>query len=201
MSIELSAFRQDALCEIGNIGLGGAVTALSDLTGVLFTLEVPEVLELTAAQLPLLCSSEECLMVGTIARVEGDWQGEGAFLFPWSSAQVLWQVLVGNAPADLSELDPLYESVICEVANIMLGSFLTAIAQMTGLQMHMEPPAFAADMAAALLSSMMVEALYTQRELLVVETRFCIPDRQFEGFFFYLPETGSLQRLFEALGI
>lgn len=201
MTLELSAFRQDALREIGNIGLGGAVTALSDMTGVLFTLEVPEVLELTTSQLHLVCPSEECLMVGTIARVEGDWQGEGAFLFPWHSAQVLWRILTGTAPADLSELNELYESVIREVANIMLGNFLSAIAQMTQFELHMEPPAFAADMAAALMSSLMVEALYGQRELLTIETRFSVPDQQFEGFFLYLPNTGSLQKLFEALGI
>jgi len=199
--VELDAFRQDALREIGNIGLGGAVTALSEMTGVCFRLEVPEVLELTTAQLHLVCPSEECLMVGTIARVEGDWQGEGAFLFPWHSAQILWQILTGSAPADLSELNELYESALREVANIMLGSFLTALSQLTSFELHMEPPAFAADMTAALMSSMVVEAMYGQRELLSIETRFCIPEQQFEGFFFYLPETGSLQKLFDVLGI
>jgi chemotaxis protein CheC len=83
----------------------------------------------------------------------------------------------------------------------MLGSFLNAISQMTGFELHMEPPAFAADMAAALMSSLMVEALYGQRELLAIETRFRIPEQQFEGFFFFLPDTGNLQRLFDALGI
>ncbi len=198
---ELSALRQDALREIGNIGLGGAVTALSDMTGVLFTLEVPEVLELNTTQVHFIFPAEESLMVGTVARVEGDWRGEGAFLFPWESAQVLWRILTGTAPADLSELNELYESVIREVANIMLGNFLTAITQMTQFELHMEPPAFAADMAAALLSSLMVEALHDQRELIAIETRFSVPDQHFEGFFFYLPETGSLQKLFEAVGI
>ncbi len=201
MLTELSAFRQDALREIGNIGLGGAVTALSDLTGICFTLEVPEVMELTTTQLHLICPSEECLSVGTVARIEGDWSGEAAFLFPWHSAEVLWQALIGAAPAELSDLNELHESVIREVANIMLGSFLNAISQMTGFELHMEPPAFAADMAAALMSSLMVEALYGQRELLAIETRFCMPEQQFEGFFFFLPDTGNLHRLFDALGI
>jgi len=201
MLTELSAFRQDALREIGNIGLGGAVTALSDLTGICFTLEVPEVMELTTTQLHLICPSEECLSVGTVARIEGDWSGEAAFLFPWHSAEVLWQALIGAAPAELSDLNELHESVIREVANIMLGSFLNAISQMTGFELHMEPPAFAADMAAALMSSLMVEALYGQRELLAIETRFCMPEQQFEGFFFFLPDTGNLYRLFDALGI
>jgi len=201
MLTELSALRQDALREMGNIGLGGAVTALSELTGTRFMLEVPEVMELTTTQLHLLCPSEECLSVGTVARVEGDWSGEAAFLFPWQSAEVLWQALIGTAPAELSDLNELHESVIREVANIMLGSFLNAISQMTGFELHMEPPAFAADMAAALMSSLMVEALYGQRELLAIETRFRIPEQQFEGFFFFLPDTGNPQRLFDALGI
>jgi chemotaxis protein CheC len=201
MLTELSALRQDALREMGNIGLGGAVTALSELTSTRFMLEVPEVMELTTSQLSFICPSEECLTVGTVARIEGDWGGEAAFLFPWDSASVLWQTLIGTVPQGLDDLNELYESVIHEVANIMLGSFLNAISQMTGFELHMEPPAFAADMAAALMSSLMVEALYGQRELLAIETRFSIPEQQFEGFFFYLPDTGNLQRLFDALGI
>jgi len=201
MLTELSALRQDALREMGNIGLGGAVTALSELTGTRFMLEVPEVMELTTSQLHIICPSEECLSVGTVARIEGDWGGEAAFLFPWQSARVLWQTLIGTVPEGLDDLNELHESVIREVANIMLGSFLNAISQMTGFELHMEPPAFAADMAGALMSSLMVEALYGQRELLAIETRFSIPEQQFEGFFFYLPDTGNLQRLFDALGI
>jgi len=201
MTTELNALRQDALRELGNIGLGSAVTALSDMTGVLFALEVPEVYELDMGRFSMVCHSPECLVVGTVARVEGDWPGEGAFIFPWESAVTLWQILAGSAPSDLSELNELYESVIREVSNIMLGSFLNGLSQMTGFTLHMEPPAFAADMAAALMSSLMVEALYGQRELLAIQTTFRVPEREFQGFFLYLPEVGSLEKLFQTLGI
>ena len=83
----------------------------------------------------------------------------------------------------------------------MLGNFLNGLSQMTGFELHMSPPAFSADMAMVILSSLMVEALFEERELLAVETHFRIPGQQFEGFFLYLPEMGSLARLFEALGI
>jgi chemotaxis protein CheC len=201
MTTELNPLRQDALREIGNIGLGSAVTALSGLTGVRFNLEVPQVLGMDLAQLPMLGASPERLVVGTIARVSGDCEGEASFLFPWESAQVLWGVLVGSAPTSLSELNELYESVIREVANIMLGSFLNALSQMTQMELKMDPPAFAADMFAALVGSIVVEAIYGQSELLAIETQFHIPDQPFQGFFFYLPEGGSLHKLFETLGI
>ncbi len=201
MTTELSALRADALREIGNIGLGGAVTALSDLTGVLFQLEVPRVHEMDTRHLPTLCDIPECLVVGTISRVQGDWPGEGAFLFPWESAEVLWEMLVQMKPAGLEDLNELYQSVINEVSNIMLGNYLIAISQMTGFKLEMEPPAFAADMAMAVVSSIMTEALYGQRELIAIETSFQVPERSFRGFFFYMPDTGSLDRLFSALGI
>ncbi len=201
MLSELSPLRQDALRELGNIGLGNAVTALSNLTGLSFTLEVPQVHALEGSALGAFCGGPECLAVGTVARIEGDWCGDAAFLFPWESACVLWNLLVGQAPADLDALGELHQSVITEVANIMLGNFLNGLSQMTGFELHMSPPAFAADMAMAILSSLMVEALYEEREMLAIETQFRIPGQQFEGFFLYLPETGSLARLFSALGI
>lgn len=201
MTTELNALRQDALRELGNIGLGNAVTALSDMTNVQFALEVPEIYELDTHRFHTVCSSPECLVVGTVARVEGDWPGEGAFIFPWESAVTLWQILAGMAPADLSELNELYESIIREVANIMLGSFLNGLSQMTGFTLYTEPPAFAADMSAALMGSLMAEALYEHRKLLTIQTTFRVPDRQFQGFFLYLPEVGSLDKLFQVLGI
>jgi chemotaxis protein CheC len=143
----------------------------------------------------------ESLVVGTVSRVNGDWPGEGAFLFPWESACVLWQILVQMQPSGLDDLNELYQSVINEVSNIMLGNYLQAISQMTGFTLHMEPPAFAADMAMAVLSSILVEALYGQRELLAIETAFKTPEHEFKGYFLYLPETGNLEKLFGVLGI
>ncbi|MFN4032096.1 MAG: chemotaxis protein CheC [Fimbriimonadales bacterium] len=201
MMTSLSDLRTDALREIGNIGLGGAVTALSDLTGVLFTLEAPQVHRTDTATLPELCETPESLVVGTVSRVNGEWPGEGAFLFPWESACVLWQMLIQMQPSELAELNELYRSVINEVSNIMLGNYLQAISQMTGFTLQMEPPAFAADMAQAVLSSIMVEAMYGNRELLAIETAFKTPEHQFKGYFLYLPETGNLEKLFSVLGI
>lgn len=201
MMTALNELRTDALREIGNIGLGGAVTALSDLTGVLFTLDAPRIHQMDTATLPSLCEMPESLVVGTVSRVNGDWPGEGAFLFPWQSACVLWQMLVQMQPSGLDELNELYQSVINEVSNIMLGNYLQAISQMTGFTLQMEPPAFAADMAYAVLSSIMVEALYGHRELLAIETAFKTPEHEFKGYFLYLPETGNLEKLFSVLGI
>ena len=202
MTTTLNELRTDALREIGNIGLGGAVTALSDLTGVLFTLEAPQVHQIVAVGTDTLEGiPPESLVVGTVSRVDGDWPGEGAFLFPWDSACVLWQILVQMQPSGLDDLNELYQSVINEVSNIMLGNYLQAISQMTGFTMHMEPPAFAADMAMAVLGSILVEALYGQRELLAIETAFKTPEHEFKGYFLYLPESGNLEKLFGILGI
>lgn len=201
MMTALNDLRTDALREIGNIGLGGAVTALSDLTGVLFTLDAPRIHQMDTATLPSLCETPESLVVGTVSRVNGEWPGEGAFLFPWQSACVLWQMLIQMQPNGLDELNELYQSVINEVSNIMLGNYLQAISQMTGFTLQMEPPAFAADMAYAVLSSIMVEALYGHRELLAIETAFKTPEHEFKGYFLYLPETGNLEKLFGVLGI
>lgn len=198
----LSELRADALRELGNIGLGGAVTALSDLTGMLFTLEAPQVLPVEGTQLPQVWQlAPESPVVGTISRITGDWPGEGTFLFPWDSACVLWQLLVQMQPNGLADLNELYQSVINEVSNIMLGNYLRAISQMTGFTLNMEPPAFAADMAMAVLSSVVVEAMYGQREVLAIETAFKTPHHQFTGYFLYLPEVGNLEKLFQVLGI
>ena len=70
---------------------------------------------------------------------------------------------------------------------------------MTGFNLFQSIPAFAFDMAGAILSSSMFSIAENDYALLI-ETKFINGDEEIEGFFFYIPDPGSLEKILKSLG-
>lgn len=65
----------DVLTEIGNIGAGNAVTALSQMINAKVDMYVPQVKMLTFQQLANVIGGEETLVAGIMLSLEGDIEG------------------------------------------------------------------------------------------------------------------------------
>lgn len=195
--MELSAIK-----EIANIGLGHATTALATVTGRPFNIEIPNVETVAIENVPMMVGEPDGVTVGICMPFEGDVNGTTAFLFPWASAQDLWEMLLGVAPPDLGAVDDLAASAMLEVGNIVSSSFLNAISDMTALQMHATPPMVSIDTAYAIASSVVAEADQQDVMGLAIETKiFGTANTSTTGYFLCVPTLDGIQKLFSALGI
>jgi len=204
---EMSDIHIDALQEIGNIGLGNAATAFAGLLNKKVDMSVPKACFLELEQvLPLLGGLEEvvsCVNLG----VEGDVPATVMFIFTEQSTYRIVDMLMGQEAGSTVAMDALAESAVMEVGNVLAGSFMNAIAGMTGLTMNSSVPMFAFDMMGAILSSSLIASGCWDDRVLVIETVFFQEQEQeqeqdqIKGHFFLLPETGAVGRLFEALGL
>lgn len=70
----------DVLTEIGNIGAGNAVTALSQMINAKVDMYVPQVKMLTFQQLANVIGGEETLVAGIMLSLEGDIEGSMLFM-------------------------------------------------------------------------------------------------------------------------
>ena len=70
----------DVLKEIGNIGAGNAMTALSQMLQCKVDMKVPQVKLLEFSEVGALMGGEEQVMVGVLLGVEGDITGSMMFL-------------------------------------------------------------------------------------------------------------------------
>lgn len=70
----------DVLTEIGNIGAGNAVTALSQMINAKVDMYVPQVKMLTFQQLANVIGGEETLVAGIMLSLEGDIEGSMLFI-------------------------------------------------------------------------------------------------------------------------
>lgn len=199
--ISLGLMELSVVRELTNIGLGHATTSLSEMTGRSFTINVPDVESLSLERIPELLGGGEAYAAGIYMPIEGDVTGHIAFLLPWPSVQSLWKMLLGTEPRDPSEISEMDASALLEIGNIINGSFLSAIADMTNLSMHATPPYLAIEMSAAILDAIVVEASSKDHLALAIRTNITDAEGSLEGFFVYIPSIGGLKHLFASLGI
>jgi len=186
---------------MANIGLGHATTALSELTGHSFNMSIPSVDSVPVNTISALVGGEETVCVGVFMPIEGDVEGHIAFLFPWGSAQRIWTLLIGSAPAEVSAVGELEASAMLEVGNILNSSFLNALSDMTGLALHATPPMVSVEMASAIAQSIVAEAEQREVVALAIETAIFDEAEATRGYFLCIPTLAGLQLLFERLGI
>jgi chemotaxis protein CheC len=199
--LKLGLLEQSAVREIANIGLGHATTAIANMTGKGFNMSVPDAESLSLEEIPYRLGGVEQLSAGIYMPVVGDASGYIACLMPWESAQALWRCLIGAAPEDITGVGELEASVLMEVGNIINGSFLTAISDMTSLMLEATPPQLSVDMSAAILSSIVLEASIEDHIALAVRTVIASDAGDIAGFFLFIPTYEALQLVFSRLGL
>lgn len=198
---EILCSHMDVLQEISNIGLGNAATALAGLLNKRVDIAVPHATFLEMEQIfPLVGGLEEVVACVNLS-FDGDIAGTVVFIFAENNVYKLVDMLLGQEVGTTRELDPMGKSAIMEIGNVLTGSFMNAIGSMTGLTMRTSVPLFAFDMMGAILSASLVASGHWDDQVLLIETVFLQNNDQIKGHFFLLPETGALNRLYEALGI
>lgn len=194
------AFEFDVLKEVGNIGAGHAATALSRLLNRPVDMAVPRASLLPFEEIADYVGGAEKIVLAIYLRVEGDAPGNLFFIIDEESARrMLRQLLAMESGGDgFSELEM---SALCEIGNILAGSYLSSLADLTRLNMMPSVPSAAMDMAGAILSYGIM--LYGEMgdSALLIETTFLEGDEVLDGHFFFIPDPDSFVPIFGALGV
>lgn len=194
----LSPVQLDALKEVSNIGTGNAATALSQLLNKKIDMSVPAVNIIPMSEL-FDEIGEEKLAIGVVVRVLGDAPGNILFVFDKDTALGIVESLTGQKDETLTDMS---SSVLCEIGNIISGSYMNAIYKLTNLVMTPSVPAVTYDMLGAMLSTTFIESGQYDDNVLDFETVF-IQDKEknISGHFYYIPVPGSLEKILNSLGI
>lgn len=198
----ISSQELDVLQEIGNIGAGNAATALANLLQAKIDISVPR------AQFMVLDETIRCVggvekpVVCVSLRVEGEVEATVLFIFPERGAFRLIDMLTGMEPGFTTGIDEMGRSVVMEIGNILTGSFLGAISEMTGMRLVPSVPYLAHDMLGAVLPTALAEFGYEDDQILMIQTTFSQSSSdQIDSQFILLPDVVSLKQLFINLGM
>lgn len=198
---ELSPVAIDCLREIGNIGSGSAASSLSQMLGKPIEMRVPDVCVLEYQQIIDTMGGPEKVITGILVRLQGDIKGMMMFLLEDSFAQVVLSTFMSQEKIELTKLDDMQLSVITEMGNIMAGSYLRALATLTGLTIDMEIPSMTVDMLGAIMSVPITEFAQVGDKVLFIDDGFSVDGVDIKSNIILIPEMESLEILMKKLGV
>ncbi len=195
---QLEVFR-----EIGNIGAGNATTALASLLDKKMTMSVPEVKILPFNEITNILNGPENIVAGVMIDMSGDLQGYILLVLDARDAQKMIAILTEADPEAMSEadLEALDLTDLTEIANILVGAYLSAISAMTGLTIIPSVPELTIDMAAAIMSVPAIEYGKIGDSVLFLGTQFTDEKQKLHGHFFLIPDFTSYKILLNSLGL
>jgi chemotaxis protein CheC len=192
-ALGFTEMQRSALLEIANIGSGHAATALSELLG--------KPVEIGYAEALLATVAEAADRIGSAASPSAvvdtpvaDGGGKVLLLFPDGAGEQLCELL--GTTLD----DEMGRSSLREVGNILASSYLTAIVDMTGMELEPEPPEIEVDLLGSLVQRSLAGAdphdpTVLMRSVMTIEAS----DARFA--FLFVPRLGAVESLLEHLGV
>ena len=207
MTKKLTTIQKDVLREIGNIGAGNATTSMSQMIQKEITMEVPSVKVVTINEMMELIGGPEKLIVAIFFRIQGEITGTVYFILTLDEAQFFIDQMTQMNQLKLidanNQLNEMAISVLQEIANILTGSYLTAIADFTNLRMLPSVPYISVDMAAATLVTGLLELQVVTDHAIIINTKIqsMTTEDSMKGHFLLVPDSDSIQKFFHALGI
>jgi chemotaxis protein CheC len=203
-SADLNHFAElqlDVLKEVGNIGAGSAATALSNLLGKPVDMRVPSVYLLPFEEIVDLLGGAEQIVTAVFLRTQGQAPGMMFWILKQESAARLLAALFPEAGGAGNGYTELELSALSEIGNILTGSYLSAMADLTKLDMQPTVPSVTSDMLGAVISVGMIQYGIMGDKALFIDTQFSAGGDSFECQLFLAPDPESFSPLFQALGV
>lgn len=197
----INSYHLDVLKEIGNIGAGNAATALAKMLDKKIDMKVPQIRVMKFSEVSDVLGGAESEVVGILLGVNGDINGNILFVLDLISARRLVNMLMGRPLNDEIEFNSMECSALQEIGNILAGSYLSSLSNLTNLRILSDIPGLAIDMAGAILSVPAIEFGKSSDTVLYIENEFTYGVDSVVGDFFLVPDEISYGRLLNALGV
>lgn len=190
----------DVLKELGNIGAGNAMTALSQMLQCKVDMKVPQVRLLDFSEVGKMIGGEEQIMVAVLLGVEGDITGSMMFMVEEESARHLIRKITMGMMPDGTEFEEMGLSAMQEAGNIITGAYLNSLSTLTNLKIYPTPPALTVDMAGAILSVPAIQFGIFGDKILMIQSQF-YDEIELDGYFILIPDLESYAKILTALGL
>jgi len=199
----LDFIRLDILKEIGSIGSGNAITALSQMLNKRISMSVPQVNLPEFKDIANFIGGAENLVIGILVGMSGDINGIMMFLVPYDSAHKLLEIVMGDMGIAVAanEFTEMERSALTEVGNILISSYLGAFAGLIEKAIKPTVPSLSIDMANAILSVPAIEFGKVGDRALFIESVFDAEGSNVSGYFLLVPDMDSFNIILASLGV
>jgi chemotaxis protein CheC len=185
----------DALRELANIGSGTAGTALSSLIGRPIDISVPKAAALELADAVDAAGDPESIVWAVVVRVTGDLDAIALLVTGEPEAGTICGFL-GVDPDDETG-----RSALGEIGNILVASYVGALAQMTGFELDLRPPDTARDMLAAIVATVLADASGGADLAIMLDSELEVEGEACALSFMLLPTPEGVDELLDRIGL
>ena len=198
---EMGALAIDVLKEIGSIGGGNAATALSSMLNAKVNMSLPEVKILGFnAAINHLGHPEE-LVAAIFVEMSGELNGVMLFVLTKEFSDAIIQKMLGKSSADFLELDEIDTSVLTEIGNIVISSYITAMSSLCNVEVDLSVPQFTVNMQGGIMSVPVAIMGQHSDRIMMITGKFKIDGKALDSNMMLLPDVESLNVLMTKLGV
>jgi chemotaxis protein CheC len=174
------------LLELGSMGAGNAATSLSEIFQEPILMEVPKIHTLPPHLVPKFYQKHDVSTTAIHMQLRGEAECDILLLFEVEEAKKIAATMTMATPPEDS--DPEMEaSAIEELGNIVIGSFLTALADFTGVNLVPNPPQRVVDSFDAILDGFLIKQLLASDIAIIFDANFKRADGNVSGILMMFP--------------
>jgi len=206
-NFQLSDEQLDTLKEIGNIGSGHAVTALSDMLQNNIDVSLTSLDMTSFWEIPKLFENFNTEVFGIYSQIKDQFDMGVIQFFTKESVINLINILSDqkkisvNDINSVEDLDEFSLSIIIEIGNILAGNYSNALADLMSIKLIPGIPKLALDNINAMLEGIIARFSKISDYSILIKTLLKVKDTELFGIICLIPSIEILDNLFKALNV
>ncbi len=197
--LQLNDLQRDALREVGNIGAGHSATALSTLLDTRINLTTPHVEIIKFRDLSSKLHYDNSTVAVLHMYVHGPAPSRIVVMLDRQQASEFVDAFIKRLIGNIHMFESIKDSTLMELGNIIAGSYLTAIIDLTGVPLTLSVPTLAYGTVDSALPQLM--KIVPDQDVFLIENSFLDKDKEINGQFLLIPESGSIAPLLAVFGV
>lgn len=191
----------DVLREIGSIGTGNAATALSGLLSRKVEMTLPQVEIQGYNEAIASMGGPETIVSGVLVKLSGEINGLMLYIQRLDFINLVLGQVLSEQITGYDQLREIEISALVEIGNIMISSYVSAIAKLTGISVNLSVPAISVNMLGGILSVPMIEYGHQSDKIMTIDGKFICDSKEVYSNLLLVPEVRSLNYLMKKLGV
>lgn len=169
--MNLTASQEDALKEIGNIGVSKAAKQLSMLLYSPIKISIPKIALINPDKMTNFQDYKNEYFSFVYQKVEDDLQGYAALAFKREQANLLTVAILGKIPQlTQEETRACEQEALLEIGNIIISSCISVIVDLLAKKVQLTLPSYDENNIASLLKKLCASLPISAQEVLVIST-------------------------------
>ena len=148
-----------------------------------------------------LLGDPEELVAAIFVEMSGELNGVMLFILTKEFSDEIVQKMLGKPSIDFMEMDEIDTSVLTEIGNIVISSYITAMSSLSNVEVELSVPQFTVNMQGGIMSVPIAIMGQHSDRIMMITGKFKIDGKALNSNMLLLPDVESLNVLMKKLGV